>query len=182
MAEIFLHNVGHGHAQRCGEILSRHDLLLFGIAEKRDQTVGESLSIARGIEFDRQFLTLGHLAEIGQVGADDGHAIGASQMRDTAAAGRRRIGHDRHARTLKQGWKVVLGDVTAKFDAGIPQAFPSDRFGIPMSLGMIAPSDYELGFRHPGSEQIESFDHQLESLVRSPFSKCQNAVFGIAAL
>jgi len=46
---------------------------------------------------------------------------------------------------------------------------------------MIAPSNHEFGLRNSGSEEIESFDHQLKAFVCSPFSKRQNPMLGIAA-
>jgi hypothetical protein len=45
---------------------------------------------------------------------------------------------------------------------------------------MISPADYELCVRQRVVDNPERLDHQLEPLVRSPFSKCQNAVLRIA--
>lgn len=52
MAYVLLYDIGHGHAQGGREILHRHLLLLVRVLKKRKQAVGQSDSIARGIEID----------------------------------------------------------------------------------------------------------------------------------
>ena len=43
---------------------------------------------------------------------------------------------------------------------------------------MISPCNHESGLRELWSEQIESLDHEFETLVRAPFPKGQNTVGG----
>lgn len=88
MPQIFLHYIGHGHAQSRREILRRHHLLRFLTVQQIQQSLSQSLRISRGIELHCQFFTLRHLLEISQICGNDGHAIGASKMRYTAASGR----------------------------------------------------------------------------------------------
>ncbi len=89
MPEIFLHYIGHGHAQSGGKILRCHHLLLFWILQQLQQRIRQSLGVSRGIELHRQFLTLRHLPEISQICRNDGYSIGAGQVRYPAATRRR---------------------------------------------------------------------------------------------
>jgi len=66
--QIFLHHVGHGHAQARGEILHRHPVLLFGVLKEVRQAIGESLGISRRIKLDGEFFALRHLPEVGNIG------------------------------------------------------------------------------------------------------------------
>ena len=43
---------------------------------------------------------------------------------------------------------------------------------------MISPGNHESGLRELWSEQIESLDHEFETLIRAPFPKGQNTVGG----
>jgi len=64
MPEIFLHHIGHGHAQSGRKILRRHHLLLFWILQQFQQGIRQPPGVSRWIEFHRQFLALCHLPEI----------------------------------------------------------------------------------------------------------------------
>jgi hypothetical protein len=101
MAKIFLHDVGHGHAQGRREILCRHPLLLLRILQQVDEAFGETLSVSWWIKLDGQFLPQSHLPEVGQISGNDRHAVSAGQVSHAAATRRRRIGHDRDGRALK---------------------------------------------------------------------------------
>lgn len=94
MAKIFLHDVGHRHAQSGREILGRHQLLPVGILQQVDNALGEALSTSRGIELYGEFLGLRHLPEIGQIRAHNRYAIGARQVSNAATPRGRRIRHD----------------------------------------------------------------------------------------
>jgi hypothetical protein len=67
MPEIFLHHIGHGHAQSGGKILRRHHLLPFRILQQIQQRIRQSMGVSRWVELHRQFLTLRHLPEISQI-------------------------------------------------------------------------------------------------------------------
>ena len=101
VAQVFLHHVGHRHAQSRREILRRHCILFVRIVQYAIQAVGESLSIPGRIEIYRQFFTLTHLPEIRKISTDDRHAKSARQMRYAAATGGRRIRHHRYTRSLE---------------------------------------------------------------------------------
>jgi hypothetical protein len=45
---------------------------------------------------------------------------------------------------------------------------------------MIAAGNHQLHFRHLFCQDIERFDHQLETFVGSPFPESKNAVNGIS--
>jgi len=83
--EIFLHDVGHCHAQRRREVLLCHRPLFFGILKELGQAVRKASCISGRIKLNRQVLALCHLPEVAQVCADDGHAVGTSQVCDSAA-------------------------------------------------------------------------------------------------
>lgn len=89
MPYVLLHHVGHGHAQARGEILHRHPVLLFRVLKKVRQAIGQALGISRRIKFDGQFFPLRHLPEIGNIGRDNRHTVGACQVRNAAATRRR---------------------------------------------------------------------------------------------
>jgi len=87
VAEVFLHDVRHGHAERRSKVLRRHFLLFVRVLQKPEKAIREVLRVPRLIELNGQFFSFGHLAEVGQVGTNDGHSVGARQVRDSAAAG-----------------------------------------------------------------------------------------------
>jgi hypothetical protein len=89
VTKIFLDDHRHGHAQRRGEVLHSHFPLPVAIRKQMDQATRQIVRISRPIKFNCQLLAIGHLAEVWNVRADDRHAIGASQMRNPAAARRR---------------------------------------------------------------------------------------------
>ncbi len=67
---------------------------LFGILEELNQAVGKSLRVPGRIKFDGELFASRHLPEVGQISADDGHAISACQVRDAAASRGGRVRHD----------------------------------------------------------------------------------------
>jgi hypothetical protein len=82
---------------------------------------------------------------------------------------------------LEESGKPIFIHVTGELDRGISRVLFLQRLNIPSRLRMISPADYELGVRQRFTHDRECLDHQLKPLVRSPFSKCQNAVLGITA-
>jgi hypothetical protein len=101
VAKIFLHHIGHCHAQRGGEILRGHELQLLRVFQQLDQTVRQALSIPGRVELDGEILALRHLAEVRKIGANHGHSISACQMSHAATSSGRRIWHNGHGGTLK---------------------------------------------------------------------------------
>jgi len=101
MPQIFLHHVGHGHAQCGRKILRGHGLLLVGILQKLHHAIRQSLGVSRRKEVDRQFFSHGHLPEVGQIGGNDRHPVSTGQVRHSAATGGRRIGHHCNTRALE---------------------------------------------------------------------------------
>jgi hypothetical protein len=97
-----VHHVGHGHAQRGGEVLRCHGLLFRRILEELDQAIGQSLGVARRVELNRQILILRHLAKVLEIGAHNRHTVGTCQMRHPAASRGGRIGHHGHAGALEK--------------------------------------------------------------------------------
>ena len=89
MPYVFLHHVRHRHAQARREILHRHPVLLFRVLKKIRQAIGQSLRSSRWIKFDGEFFALCHLPEIRNVSGDNRYTVGAGQVRNAAAAGRR---------------------------------------------------------------------------------------------
>lgn len=101
MTQIFLDDGRHRLAQSGGEILYSHGLLLSRVGQQSNQAGGQIFGAPGPIELNRQFLYVGHLAEVGKIRADDGYAVSAGQMRDAAATGGRRIRHHGDRGTLK---------------------------------------------------------------------------------
>jgi hypothetical protein len=176
--QIFLHDVGHGHAQRRGEVLCRHGVLFVRILQQPRQAIRQSFCIPRRIELYRQFFTLCHLPEVRKISTDHRHAKGTRQMRHTAAAGGGRIRHHRDARALEQIRQFVFRNVPSEFNLRIPCILLLDGFHITCRLRMIPPGNHESGLRELWSKQIEGLDHEFETLVRAPFPKGQNTVGG----
>lgn len=168
MSQIFLHDVRHGHAQAGREILHRHSLLFLWVFQKLEEAICKSLGIPWRIKFDGEFFGLCHLPEIRYVGADNRHAVRASQMRYAAAPRGRRVRHHRDSRTLEQICQIVLSYISAKFDAVLACALLLHRLDVAGSLRMISARNYQSGFRHFFRENIECLDHQPEALVGAP--------------
>jgi hypothetical protein len=101
VAKIFLHDVGHRHAQPRGEILDRHRLQLLRIFEQVGQTIRQSLNIPWRIKLNCQLLALRHLPEVEQIRANNRHSIRARQVSHSAASRRRRIWHHGNGGRLK---------------------------------------------------------------------------------
>ncbi len=78
VAKIFLNYIGHGHAQRRGEVLRRHGGLLVRILQQPDQAFGEALSVSGRIKLNRQFLALRHLPEVAEIRTNNRYAISTS--------------------------------------------------------------------------------------------------------
>jgi hypothetical protein len=171
VAKIFLDDIRHGHAKSRREIPRRHGLLRGWIFEELNQTVGESLRVAWGIKFDGELFSLCHLPEVRQISADNGHAVGACQVRDPAASGGGRVRHDCDCGFLKQVWQRIFRNITAEFDARIIRAQLSHQVGIACRLRMVSASNDEFGIRQLCRDQVEGLDHQFEALVGSPFSE-----------
>jgi hypothetical protein len=92
--QIFLHHVGHCHAQGSREILRCHGLLFRWILQQLNKAIGKTLRAARREKVDGEFLAQRHLAEIREIGANNRYAIGAGKMRNPAASGGGGIWHD----------------------------------------------------------------------------------------
>jgi hypothetical protein len=86
VAQVFLNNRRHGHAQGRSEILYCHFALLFLVRQELDQASRQIFGTPWFVKINRQLLTIGHLAEIRKVGTQDGHAISASQVSYPAAS------------------------------------------------------------------------------------------------
>lgn len=56
-----------------------------------------------------------------------------------------------------------------------------DRFGVTRCLRMISTGNHKPCLRDSLSETIESVDHELKTLVGSPFSECKNSMYRSAA-
>jgi hypothetical protein len=132
------------------------------------------------IELDGKFFAVGHLTEIGQVRAHNGYAVGASQVGNTAASGRRRIRHDGDGRTLEQTRQLILIHVAGELDRGIPTVLFLQRVYVASRLRMVSPGDDQLGVGHGILHKLECFNHQFQSLVSSPLAERQDTVLGIA--
>jgi hypothetical protein len=76
VAQIFLYDGWHGHAQRRSEVLRAHFALLLTIRKQLDQASRKVLRVSRLIKIQREFLAGCHLPEIGNVRRDDGHSVG----------------------------------------------------------------------------------------------------------
>jgi len=102
MAQILQNDVRHGHAQGGGKILFRHGLLLHGISEEANQTIGQIPGVAGLVKLDGHALAVRHLAKILKIGAHDRHSVSAGQVRDPAATRGRRVRHDGDGRALEE--------------------------------------------------------------------------------
>jgi hypothetical protein len=86
VAQILEHDRRHGHAQRGGEILHRHRLLLLRVGQEIDQPLRQILRTAGFIKLNGKLFAVSHLTEVRQVGAHDRNPIGACQVRHSAAS------------------------------------------------------------------------------------------------
>lgn len=86
MSQVFLHHVGHRHAECSREILDCHGLLLLRVLEKFLQAICQALGISGRVKVERQFLALCHLPEVSKVRGNNRNAVGASQVRHPAAS------------------------------------------------------------------------------------------------
>jgi hypothetical protein len=87
MAQVLLNDRGHRHAQRGGEIVHRHGLLLLRVCKQAYEQAGEILRVTGFVKIHGQVFALAHLAKVRQVGTQDGNAVGASKVSHSAAAG-----------------------------------------------------------------------------------------------
>jgi hypothetical protein len=181
MAQVFLDDGWHGHAKRSREILHGHGLLLFLIRQKVYQAICQIRRAAGFVEFHRELFPLAHLAKVGKVGAYDRHAVGAGQVSDTAATGRRGIRHYRDRGPLKKTRKLVFMNVPGEFNRRILCVLLLHRFHISRRLWMVAAGDDQLGARQSVRNKLERFEQQFKPLVCSPLAESQNAMLWISA-
>ncbi len=87
MPYVFLHDVGHGHAQGRREILHGHLVLLLRVLKKVRQAISQSLSFSGRIKFDGEFFPLRHLPEIRNIRGDNRYTVSARQVRNAATTG-----------------------------------------------------------------------------------------------
>lgn len=179
--QVFLYDVGHGHAQRGRKILGCHALLLLAVLQKIDQAACESLRVSRRIKFNRKFFAQSHLPEVRKVGGNDRHTVRAGEVSNPAATSRRGVGHYSDTRALEQIRQSFFGNVAAKFNSWVAGALTLHGFDVSMRLGMVAAGDDQFRFRHLGGDQIERLNHQFKTLVSSPFSESENSVQRISA-
>ena len=97
-------------------------------------------------------------------------------MRHAAASGRRRIRHHRDRGTLEQIAKIVFVHISRELNIGISGALLAHGLHISRNLGMVGSRNHQLRIRKLRAHQTEGFDHQFETLVRSPFPEGQNAM------
>ena len=126
MAQVFLDDNRHGHAQGSGKILVGHGTQSLGILQQTSQTVGQIPGVTCTIELDGQIFHLGHLAEIFDICADDRYTVRACKMSDTAAAGGRSVGHNQRRGTLEKRFYLIFLNVACEFDAGMVPIFLLD--------------------------------------------------------
>lgn len=176
VAKILLYDVRHRHPQACREILRRHRPLLHSVLQQCDDTVRKPFFVSRRIEFDGQFLTLGHLPEVRQIRANDGHSVSTGKMSDTAASSGGRIWHDCNARPLKQIGQSIFGDISPELDARVPGAELFDGVCVARRLGMVSAGNHQRRVRHALGDPIEGLDHELQTFICAPFSESQDTV------
>lgn len=85
MAQIFENDIRHRHAKGCGKILLGHGALLGRIGKEANETGGQILGVAGLVKLNGHPFPVGHLAKILKIGAHDGNAVSAGQMRNSAA-------------------------------------------------------------------------------------------------
>ncbi len=77
--------------------------------------------------------------------------------------------------------EFVLAHVAGEFNPWVAGTGPFDRLDVSMRLRMIATGNDQLRVRQTTLQGFEGCDHELQALVRSPFTECKNAVLGIAS-
>jgi len=98
-----------------------------------------------------------------------------------AASGGGGVGHDGDGGSLEESGQAFFIEVAGEFDSGIVRKLFSYRLDIAGGLGMISSRDDEADLGESLGKNVESLNHELETLVGSPFSKGKNAMFGISA-
>jgi hypothetical protein len=181
LTQILLHDVWHRHAQRGGKIAFRHSLLFLVICQEPYQAIGQISRISGPTELDCEVLSIGHLAEVWQIGAHDWNSISTRQMRYSAAASRRRIRHDSHRRALKKIRKLFFRHIPCEFDSGVRSALFPHGFNIARCLRVISPGNDQLDIGKSLHHRFECLEHQFEPLVGSPLTERKYAMRGIAA-
>ena len=179
LAQVTPDDLRHRHAQGGGKILLGHAALLGGRLQQLQQVGRHVRHVAGTIEIDRQPFVLRHAAKIFNVGTHDGHAVSAGQMHDAAGPGGRRIGQYGHRSALKQLRNLLLRHVAGELDSGIALVTEGDGSDIARRVGMISPSDHQLGGGKLLPHLAEGVNHRLQALVGSPLAKGQNAAIGI---
>jgi hypothetical protein len=132
------------------------------------------------IELNRQLLSFRHLAEIRKVCADDGNSISARQMGNATAAGGGRIWHHRHRGALEKMRQCILMHIPGELNLRVSRALFFHGFHVACSLRMVSSSDYKLCVRKRALYHVERFDHEFQTFIGPPLTKCQDAVLGIA--
>ncbi len=181
MPQIFENDIRHRHAKGCGKILLGHRTLLGWISEEADETSGQIRGIAGLVKLNRHPFAVGHLAKILEIGAHDGNAVSASQVRNSAATGRRRVGHHGNRRALKKIRQSILMNIAGEFNSRISRILFLHRLHVTGSLRMVSSADHQPGIGQSLRDITKGFDHQLQALVRSPLPEGQDAVLQIAA-
>ncbi len=97
-------------------------------------------------------------------------------MRNATRTSGRRIWHDEHGSALEQILHFLFLDVTGELDRRMRSIFFLHRLDITGSLGMIASGDDEFHIRKTIGNSLERVNHQLQFLVRAPFSEGQDAL------
>jgi|GEM_PF-5025502 len=122
------------------------------------------------------------LAEILNVRGHDGHAVCAGEMRYTARARRRCVGHHCDTDALEQVGNLIFRHVAGEPDVWTILASLGNRLQVSQSFRMIGPCDYQFDVRHLPGYHFERLHHGLEPFVGSPFAECQNPMTWIPAL
>jgi hypothetical protein len=76
--------------------------------------------------------------------------------------------------------ELILAHVAGEFNVWIADTALLDRFDVSVRMGMIAPGNHQLCIGQTPLQSLESGNHKLQPLVRSPFSERKNAVLRIA--
>src|SRR3954447_15308884 len=85
-AKIATNNLWHRHSQRSGKIIFSHLLLALRRIRKIEDLLCHAVWTAGFIEVDGQAFIECHVAEIFNIGRDDGHAVFGGDMSYSAAA------------------------------------------------------------------------------------------------
>ncbi len=156
-------------------------MLLGWIGEEADEAGGKILGVAGFVKLNRHPFAVGHLAKILKIGTHDGNAVSASQVRNSAATGRRRVGHHSNRRTLKEIGQSILMNIAGEFNSRISRILFLHRLDVAGSLRMVSSANHQPGIGQNLRNTAKGFDHQFQPLVCSPLPEGQNAVLRIAA-